>query len=311
LIWFKIDVMNLRAIDLNLLVALDALLAEAHVSRAAARVGLSQPAMSNALERCRHVFQDPLLERDLRGMRLTPKALALRDPLRGVLADVRALLQPPAPDLATLRQTVHVLLPDVPPSLLLQPLLTQLAQSAPLLQIVIHPWHGAEAALASLLRGELDLAVSVLPQVLEAIHRVDVSVEHYCVAMRLGHPAADRFNLETWLAYPHVLVSGHGDTSSPLDARLRQLGHQRHIGVVVPSFLAVPAVLHASDCIALLPQRCLPPDTAPTLVLHPPPLAVDSFTLHLAWHQRRAQDPAVQHVAQLITRLLRVPSTPA
>ena len=101
--------MNLRGIDLNLLVVLDALLAEAHVSRAAERLGLSQPATSAALERCRHLFGDRLLERSAGGMRLTARAEALREPLAAALAAVAATLQAEPPPLAELTAAVREL----------------------------------------------------------------------------------------------------------------------------------------------------------------------------------------------------------
>lgn len=292
--------MNLRSVDLNLLVALDALLDEVHVSRAAMRIGLSQPAMSNALDRCRQLFGDELLERDARAMRLTPRAEALRKPLKSVLADLAVLLRSQSQELATLKQTVRVLLPDAPAHLLLQPLLAQLACTASQLQLVARPWNGAGAALESLAKGELDLAISVFPDVPDTIQRVELFVETYCVVMRKGHPAADCFGLSTWLSYPHVLVSGHGATSSPLDARLHELGLMRRVGLVVPSFFVVPAVLLAADYVSLLPRRCLPADWAEHYAVFDPPLSVDGFPLHLAWHKRRSTDVAVQHVARLI-----------
>lgn len=296
--------LNLRAVDLNLLVALDALLEEGHVSRAAARIGLSQPAMSNALERCRHVFKDTLLERAPGGMRLTAKAQALRQPLKTVLADVAALLQPPAPTLAELRQTIRLLLPDVPGTLILQPLLADLVQSAPHLQLVICPWRGAEAALADLRKGELDLAVSVFPQPGEGIHLRELRQEHYVVAMRRHHPAISRFSLDSWLAYPHVRVSGHGATYGPLDVQLGQLGRQRTVGLVVPSFTQAAAILYDSDYMALLPSSCLPDDWPTKLAVLTPPIPVAGFPLHLAWHVRRAQDVAVQHVLRGIAEAI-------
>lgn len=297
---------NLRSVDLNLLVALDALLDEVHVSRAAARIGLSQPAMSNALDRCRYLFKDALLERGQRAMRLTPKAESLRSPLKNVLAEVGELLQPQAPNLLTLKQSIRVLLPDVPAAQLLSPLIDQLRSNAPQMQIVACPWHGAKAALDALISGKLDLAISVFPEVPDAIERVELSFETYCVVMRKGHPAAQQFSLTQWLEYPHVLVSGHGDTSSPLDAKLNQLGHQRTIGLVVPSFLTVPAVLLASDYISLLPRRCLPADWGKTHSVFEPPLPVDGFPLHLAWHKRRSKDHGVQYIAMMLQKILSV-----
>ena len=111
--------MNLRGVDLNLLVVLDALLEEAHVSRAAERLGLSQPATSSALDRCRHLFGDRLLERAAGSMRLTPKAEALRPRLKDALAGVVDVLAPPEVPLADLRQTVRLLMADNLAALLL------------------------------------------------------------------------------------------------------------------------------------------------------------------------------------------------
>ena len=106
--------MNLRSIDLNLLVVLDALLDEAHVSRAAARLNLSQPATSSALDRCRHLFGDPVLERGKGGMQLTPKAEALRDPLKNLLVGIAAVVDAPEEQLSEIRQTVRITTADHP-----------------------------------------------------------------------------------------------------------------------------------------------------------------------------------------------------
>ena len=100
------------------------------------------------------------------------------------------------------------------------PLQQELQRSAPGIDLVIQPWHGADAARAALIDGSSDLAVSVFPPAEDDLHRQEVMVEHYVVAMRARHPAAKAFNLKTWLAYPHVLVSGRGDNRSPLDAEL-------------------------------------------------------------------------------------------
>ena len=116
--------MNLRSIDLNLLVILDALLDEAHVSRAAARLNLSQPATSSALDRCRHLFGDPLLERGKGGMRLTARAQALRDPLKNLLAGIAAVVDAPEDPLAAIRQTVRIITADHPGILIATPNLT-------------------------------------------------------------------------------------------------------------------------------------------------------------------------------------------
>ncbi|MDW3685186.1 LysR substrate-binding domain-containing protein [Cupriavidus sp. CV2] len=296
--------MNLRAIDLNLLTVLDALLDEAHVSRAAQRVGLSQPAASSALERCRHLFKDRLLERAPGGMQLTPKAQALRAPLKLALASVAAVIGAPEVDLASLSQTVRVRMADHPAVLVARQLHRQLAASAPGLNLVLQPWQGADAALDALARGDSDLAVSVFPAPGSDFRRRPLLREHYVVAMRRGHPASRDFTLARWLDYPHVLVSGRGDIQGPLDDALAGLGLARRVGMVVPSFMMVPPLLADSDLIAMLPSRCLPEDPAQALATFAPPVAVEGFSLHLAWHVRRDDDVAVRHVAGLIEGLL-------
>ncbi|WP_332695803.1 LysR substrate-binding domain-containing protein, partial [Bosea sp. (in: a-proteobacteria)] len=118
------------------------------------------------------------------------------------------------------------------------------------------------------------------------------------------HPAAGEFDLERWLAYPHVLVSGRGETHGALDEALSLLGRRRHVGMVVPSFLGVPPLLLGSELIALLPSRTLPQEGRERFVTFEPPVPVAGFPLHLAWHRRCERDPGVQHVAGLIEELL-------
>ncbi len=296
--------MNLRSIDLNLLVILDALLDEAHVSRAAAKLNLSQPATSSALDRCRHLFGDPLLERGKGGMRLTPKAESLRDPLKTLLVGIAAVVDAPEEPLSEIRQTVRILTADFPGILIAGALHRALAQSAPGIDLVIQPWHGAPEALESLARGASDIALSVFPTMDEtAFHRETLVEEHYVVAMRKDHPAAQRFTLDRWLAFPHILVSGRGDTRTPFDDQLAALGKTRRVGIVVPSFLMVPSLMDDSDLIAMMPSHCLPPEAATRFHVALPPIPVTGFPLHLAWHRRRDKDRAVQHVADEVRTL--------
>lgn len=295
--------MNLRSLDLNLLVILDALLDEAHVSRAADRLGLSQPATSAALQRCRDLFRDELLERGRGTMHLTPKAESLRAPLKSLLSDLSELVDPPEVPLAEIRQTLRITTADYPALLVVAPLQQQLQRSAPGIDLVIQPWSSAEAARAALIDGGTDLAISVFPAAEDDLHREEIMTEHYVVTMRAKHPAAKAFDLKTWLAYPHILVSGRGDTRTPFDADLASRHLSRRIGLVVPNFQMVSAVLRGSNMIAMLPSRIAADFSG--LISFPPPIEVSGFTLHLAWHRRRAKDTALRHVATILTGLLR------
>jgi len=294
--------MNLRSLDLNLLVILDALLDEAHVTRAAARLGLSQPAASAALQRCRHLFGDELLERGRGTMRLTARAEALRAPLKSLLAGVIDLVDPPELPLREIRRTLRIMMADYPALVVAGPLHRTLQQTAPGIDLVIQPWHGAETARAALIDGGTDLAISVLPGEDDDIHREDLLAEHYVIALRPGHPAIPGFNLQSWLAFPHILVSGRGEARSPLDAELARIGHARRVGLVVPSFGMVADLLRGSDMIAMLPSRVA--RAAADLVVLPTPIPVAGFPLHIAWHGRQAKDVAVRHVATFMMKLL-------
>jgi DNA-binding transcriptional LysR family regulator len=295
--------MNLRSLDLNLLVILDTLLDEAHVSRAAARLNLSQPATSAALQRCRHLFQDELLERGRGAMRLTAKAQSLREPLKSLLVGVSDLVAGVEPPLADLRQSLRISMADYPALLVVGPLKRALQDSAPGIDLIVQPWLGADAAEAALITGVTDITISVLSGAHEDIQRQFVFAERYVVALRDGHPAITNFDLDRWLAFPHILVSGKGEARSSLDAQLGQIGRTRRIGLVVPSFTMVPTLLRGSDMVAMVPSRVLA--DAPDLVGLPVPIAVAGFSLHLGWHRRRKNDKGLQHVASALIGLIK------
>ncbi len=295
--------MNLRSLDLNLLVILDALLDEAHVSRAADRLNLTQPAVSNALQRCRVLFNDQLLERGRGTMRRTPKAEALRAPLKTLLAGVLDLVDPPEVPLASLQQTIRICMADYPAIFVIRPLLKALAHTAPGINIIVQPWQGAVAAREALVTGESDLALSVFPEADDELQCKLLLEEDYIIAMRQDHPAAKAFSLESWLDYPHVLVSGRGDNSSPVDSVLVQRGLKRRVSVVVPNFGMVPELLASTDMIAMLPSRCMPEDMS-ALVAFTPPIPIAGFPLHIAWHRRRQEDRGLQHVISLLVAIM-------
>jgi DNA-binding transcriptional LysR family regulator len=288
--------MNLRAVDLNLLVVLDALLDERHVSRAAHRLNLSQPAVSNALQRCRELFGDRLLERRHGGMTRTPMAETLRAPLRSILTEVETLLDRQELPLERIERVVRITTADDPAAQLARPLVECLARTAPGISVVFRPWLGQEAVARELLNGDTDIAIAVFDQEIANVEVRPLFDAEYVVAMRQDHPAVAAFGFDAWLAFPHVVVSGRGERHTPLDLQLAMMGHCRRVGLVVPTFQLVPAVLAATDMMAMLPQQSIAAQAHHELAVFPPPIAVDGFTLKLAWHSRQDSDKAVQHV---------------
>lgn len=293
--WSIIDRMNLRSIDLNLLVILDVLLDEQHVGRAAERIGLSQPAMSAALQRCRYLFRDELLERGRGMMRPTPKADSLREPLKELLAGATNIISPPFVPIKEINATLKLTMADLSALLVLEQLFADLAQSAPGIDIVLQPWTGAEDARRALKDGSTDLAVSVFETDDDHLYCQPASQEAYVVAMRDDHPAAQEFTLENWLSFPHIVVSGRGDPRTPLDNELSARGLKRRIGVVVPTFGMVVPLLRCTPMIGMVPKRLV--DRVSGLSVFRPPVVVSDISLSLAWHRRRNSDPALRHVA--------------
>ena len=153
--------------------------------------------------------------------------------------------------------------------------------------------------------GDLDLAVSVFTGLSPSFHCVELMQQGYLVMMRKGHPAAADFDLQQWLAYPHLMVSGRGQAYSSLDQKLAEMSLKRRVAMVVPSFLLIPDLVRHSELISLLPQRSLPANWQQDFVCFPPPVALESFPLHLACHVRRQHDPAVQLVSQLIRQIVK------
>lgn len=290
--------MNLRDVDLNLLVVLDVLLEERKLVSAARRLGIAQPSASAALERCRKLFGDPLLVRSGRSMELTVRAQALRQPIRALLTQARDVLGAPPDELATVERTVRLVSTDIPALSLLQILWERTRLTAPGISLVLLPWRESEDVIDALARDQADLAISVLPQAGSGFARIELCVERYCVAMRRGHPAVQDFDLDRWLAYPHVILSTRESRRTPLDDQLASIGRARRVGITVPSFLMVPPLLLTSDLIAMLPRGCMSHE--PELHYCEPPVPVEGFPLHLAVANRALGDIAVNHVAALI-----------
>jgi DNA-binding transcriptional LysR family regulator len=240
-------------------------------------------------------------------MRLTAKAETLRQPLAEIMAGIGGLVAIEAPSLMDVRQVVRIVMADALITKLAPALHTAVSNAAPGVRLVLHPWSGGEAALHELARGTVDLVASVLPQTIDAaIHAEPVGKVNYKVVMRDDHPAASAFDLDLWLAWPHLIVSAAGAIRTPVDDALAALGRERTVGMVVPSFLLVPQIVGSSNMIALLPSIIVGDSKTPGLVSFEPPLMLTGFTISLAWHRRRNQDRAVRFVADQVRRLLTV-----
>jgi DNA-binding transcriptional LysR family regulator len=298
--------MNLAALDLNLLVALDALIAQAHVGRAALRVGLSQPAMSHALARLRATLDDPLLVRVGAHMELTPRAQALRAPLGAALEQVRGLFVGERFDPAESTRRFALMMPDLLVDLIMPALLARLAREAPRVRLDVRPWRGPAIMTPDLAR-TIDLVIACLPDAFAGFHRTRLYADKDALAVRRSHSARARLKrLDVFLAARHVAVVGAGEREDMIDAWLGELGHARTVALTVPSYLQALHVAARSDLVAFVPRRLIAALAGPLgLAAVSPPLdpGVDE---QFMFHPTRAQvDPASVWLRRLVAGIAR------
>lgn len=284
---------NLRSLDLNLLVALDALMTERHVTRAAERVAMSQPAMSRALDRLRKTFHDPLLVRAGSEMVVTARGRVLAQQVRRVLDDVRNMLTDEPFEPAIFSGRFKLLTVDYASLTSLPSMLQALLSEAPEMRM------GVEDAGADwperLQAGEADLVLGVVSDAPAGIYQRAVLEDRFSCIMRRGHPLAGRpLDLDLFLAQRHVLISSPGRDRSAVDMALERLGQPpRNITLRLPHFMASTAIVAATDLVMTLPQRIAAYMARhEALEVRDPPVELEGFTLRLLWHQRRHDDPA-------------------
>lgn len=248
--------MNLVSLDLNLLVALDALLLEANVSRAAMRIGLSQPATSHALQRLRDILGDPLLVRVGARMELTPRAQALRAPLAQALDQVRGLFMPDDFDAARSERRFRLMMPDLAVELLMPPLMKRLDAAAPGVRIDVVPWRGPAIFTAEFAR-TIDIVISI-GDAFKGFHRQLLYTDADALAVRHGHPAGARLkDKDTFLKARHVAVVIRGQSEDLIDTWLQTKKLERRIALVVPSYIEALHVAARTDLVAFVPRRLI------------------------------------------------------
>lgn len=296
---------SLRSFDLNLLVVLDALLAERHVTRAAARLGLSQPATSNALGRLRRLLGDELLVRGRAGMEPTQRGREIADAVRRMLRQVEAALEGgDVFDPGETRRRFRIRMSDLLGRLLLPRLVAHFAEQAPHASLeVVHL--SPSATVDALERDEIDLGVSMGLVTTGSILSAELLRDRMVCLLRAGHPAALRpaLSLDDLLALRHVRVA-----MSPSDRRFaeRVLGdrnEERHIALTVPHWLVLPEILRDVDLAAVLPESLADAfsNAAPgSLVTVPIAAASTGFAWEIYWHRRHDGSAAHAWLRRLV-----------
>jgi DNA-binding transcriptional LysR family regulator len=285
--------MDIRGVDLNLLKAFDALISERTVTRAAGRIGLSQPAMSHALSRLRSLFADDLFVRTQSGMEPTAHAREIAPLVATAIEHIEAALNLGVGfDPAKSAGIFTAGMAEYAEVALVGRLARAFADEAPRATLRLLPLNGADAA-EQLERGAIDVAVAHLRALPNSIESRTLLRDPFVVVVRKRHPlASGDMSIEAYAGQSHILVSPRGDTSGAIDRVLTDFGLRRRISLLVATYLALPAALAASDLVATVPSRTAR-QIAATAAIEILPLPVDlTASVSMAWHRRSASEAA-------------------
>ena len=296
---------NLARVDLNLLVVFDALIVEGHATRAAERVGLTQSAVSHALNRLRALFGDPLFVRSPRGMTPTPTALEAAPGIRSILEQVESVLSRDrgfAPTTSTRQFTIG--LSDYAAFVLLPKLAARLEREAPLASLIVRNTSRG-VGLAMIEDGLVELVAGNFPAPPPHMREELLYEETFVCAGRIDHPAfSASLDLDSYLSLRHLQVSTKGDPFGVVDQVLRAQSVSRRVAVTVGHFLMAPRLIAASDLIATEPRRLFTPLAGrPTLALRAPPIEIPPFPVVQTWHGRHDADPGHIWLRRLIAEV--------
>ena len=282
----------MKDVDLNLLVALEALLAERNVTHAARRLGLSQPALSSRLARLRDQFGDPLFVPAQRGMIPTDRALALQEPLSVALDQLRNVVSEQSVfEPAKSEATINIAVTDYVQVTVMLPLFSKLRIEAPGLQLGFRHLD-REKLMGQMERGEIDLAMLTPGAAPPSLRMRPLFEETYVVILRKGHPAgAGPLGLGTFCSLDHVIAAPRGvGFSGQTDLALQALGYERRVVCAVANFLVVPEIVASSDLVSVVPRR-LVHGREDGFSISEPPLHIPPFSIAMVWHDRTRAAP--------------------
>jgi DNA-binding transcriptional LysR family regulator len=279
--------MNLANIDLNLLVVFNALMVERQVTRAGERIGLSQPATSNALARLRNLTKDELFIKTSSGLQPTPVAVSLARHIQPALNQIEAALSSSQPfDPKTSDLTFNIGMSDYVELVLLPRILERIETAAPQVKIQIKSGD-RQNRLALLDRGEIDLLCGLIPDRIAWHERQLLFREQFvCVYRHDRQFIGDGISLEEYVNASHLLVSVQEDMVGRVDYLLKKQNLQRHIALSIPHFMVAPSILARTNLIATLPARVANEFTSnPNLKVLPCPIPLKGFAVYMRWHQ--------------------------
>jgi DNA-binding transcriptional LysR family regulator len=300
---------NFRTLDLNLLRVFDAVMAEGNITRAAERLSMTQPSVSNALKRLKETTGEDLLTRAPKGVKPTPFGEALWPEVRAALARLQHALEPDRYDPATDSRVFRLAMVDAVAATRMPPLLRRLGALGVPARIEVHPLLNRDPR-DSLVSGDVDIALGHFPEAIAAILTGGASAPirsrrltetRYVCAMRRDHPLAGApLTLESFCAAGHVLVSLSGRAYGFVDQALAGVNLTRRIALTVNQFFTAVRVVLETDLLTVLPEGFLPvTGHAADLVTMPLPLAPGAVFVDALWHVRHDRSRAHQWLVQM------------
>ncbi|MBB1250544.1 LysR family transcriptional regulator [Rhizobium sp. G21] len=287
--------MNLHGIDLNLLVAFDAINAERNVTRAGARIGRTQPAMSAALARLRDLLKDELFVRGPSGLQPTPRAAELAEPIATALRDIQRTLDFTQDfDPSTVRTTFSLGLSGHAGSVVLPRLLAVLAARAPGVDLTVREYDSRDAAIDLLDVGDVDLTVGIPLSASSRILNARLFQERYVCILRKNHPATGRaLDTQTFLSLNHIQIAPDTDGLDVADAALATKGMRRRVALTVPQMASAPQLVASSDMLAIVMEGVVANSGfADRLTMVDFPLPLNPVPFVMSWHRRNDAHPA-------------------
>ena len=282
---------NLATIDLKLLVVFDAVMGEHSVSRAAQRLGMSQPAMSNALNRLRHVLKDQLFLRTAEGMRPTPRALELGPPITRALKQIQEALEPAHFAPADAGSDFRLTLSDHATVVVLPRLLPLLHKVAPQVRLRIIPKRNS-AIEDQLDSGDVDFAVGIIPRLPRRFERQDLYEDQYVCMMHGSHPLAGRpITRAEFVAAEHLALRPL-DSPSVIDQCLKRHKVGRKVVLNVTQYLAVPNTIRNRNLIACMLRTVAEHFAGDAFYLSPLPFDIEPMKIALVWSRARTHHAA-------------------
>lgn len=294
---------KLSAVDLNLLVVFDALMQDRNVTKAASRLALSQPALSHALGRLRHMLKDDLFVRSPKGMIPTPRAETLAVPIRRALDELQHSLEPPQFDPAKTVRNFRIAVDNYAAIVLVAPLTLRIGKAAPTMTLEFRP--SGTLNVADLLdRGQLDLAVGPASDQSERFSRQHLLSDSFVALMRRTNPAASARKLtnEAFAALPHLDISSSRHATDFIDAALSRSKLKRRITLRAP-FLSAVRILATTDAIAVLPRRIARELTGyRPLLVRDLPFASPQVQTAMTWPRWLDNQPAHRWLREAVQR---------